>query len=188
MTRIFWIAAAALGAAACSRGDTQGAAGAEPAYEPSPAEEKLAAPPAAMPVDWPEPNARRGRLQFVTRGCVICHQVNGVGGRAAPSLTVAEGEARVSPLDFSARMWRGASAMTALQSIELGYVIDLEAQDIADLAAFAANAEEQSLMTLQSVPESLRDWFLDERIWESEDWTDYRQRGERIPEIEPDTP
>jgi len=29
--------------------------------------------------------AAKGRALFVTKGCVICHSVNGVGGRAAPT-------------------------------------------------------------------------------------------------------
>ena len=87
----------------------------------------------------------------------------------------------VNPLEFSARMWRGAPAMTALQAIELGYVIDLSAQDIADLAAFAASPEEQRLLTLDATPAGMRDWFLNEPHWRSDDWTEYLQQGDRIP-------
>ena len=76
--------------------------------------------------------------------------------------------------------------MTALQAIELGYVIDLDAQDIADLAAFAASPEEQSLLTLDSTPAGMRDWFLNEPHWRSDDWTQYLQRGDRIPGVDPD--
>lgn len=190
MIRQIALACAAVLAAACSRGGGEGetAPSVGPAYEPTAAEEKLAAPPAAMEVLWSEPNPRRGRIMFVTRGCVICHQAHGVGGRAAPALDAPAGPPRVDPLEFSARMWRGAPAMTALQSIELGYVIDLDGADIADLAAFAASAEEQSLMTLESVPASLRDWFIDDRYWDSADWTDYRLRGDRIPEIVEERP
>lgn len=182
--KIFLAVVFALGAAACSRGNGDETASPESAFTPTAAEQKRAEPPAAMPVDWPEPNARRGRIMFVARACVICHQANGVGGKAAPALDAPAGDARVSPLEFSARMWRGAPAMSALQSVELGYVIDLDAQDIADLAAFAASAEEQSLLTLESVPASLRDWFIDDRYWEQEDWTDFRSRGERIPDLD----
>ena len=148
----------------------------------------LAAPPAAFEVELPQMNARRGRILYVTNGCVICHQVNGVGGRAAPDLSAPSGAggtapATVNPLDFSARIWRGAPAMTALQAIELGYVINLDAQDLADLAAFAASPQEQELLTLSSTPEGMRDWFLDEPHWRSDDWTSYLQRGERIPGV-----
>lgn len=160
--------------------------GEEEAYRPDAVREALAEPPQEIMVETPEMNARRGRILFITNGCVICHQVNGVGGRAAPDMSVATAPAAINPLDFSARMWRGAPAMTALQAIELGYVIDLDAQDIADLAAFAASPEEQSLLTLDSTPAGMRDWFLNEPHWRSDDWTQYLQRGDRIPGVDPD--
>jgi mono/diheme cytochrome c family protein len=177
-------------AAACAREPAPDApAQPEAAYRASEAEQKLAAPPATLAVDWPEPNARRGRIMFVTRACVICHEVNGVGGKAAPSLNAPPSRTHFNPLEFSARMWRGAQAMAALQSIELGYVIDLDGEDIADLAAFASSPEEQKLLTIESVPAPLRDWFIDERYWEQEDWADYFKRGSRLPGLgEEETP
>ena len=156
----------------------------EDAYAPDPVREALAEPPAALVVETPDMNARRGRILFITNGCVICHQVNGVGGLAAPDMSVSTAPESVNPLDFSARMWRGAPAMTALQAVELGYVIALDAQDIADLAAFAASPDEQRLLTLESTPEGMREWFLDVPHWRSDDWTEYLQRGERIPDLE----
>ena len=99
-------------------------------------------------------------------------------------MSVSTAPESVNPLDFSARMWRGAPAMTALQAVELGYVIALDAQDIADLAAFAASPDEQRLLTLESTPEGMREWFLDVPHWRSDDWTEYLQRGERIPDLE----
>lgn len=174
-------AAGFLAAAACGERPT----GKEETPESvDPVREALARPPAPVNVETPEANARRGRIQFITRGCVICHQVNGVGGEAAPDLSAETAPESVNPLDFSARMWRGAPAMTALQAIELGYVIELEAQDIADLAAFVASPEEQKLLTLESTPEDMRDWFLDEPHWRSDDWSEYIKRGERIPDVE----
>ncbi len=146
--------------------------------------EGLAQPPAPVVAETPEMNARRGRLQFITRGCVLCHQVNGVGGTAAPDLSATASPATVNALDFSARMWRGAPAMTALQAVELGYVIDLDAQDIADLAAFAASPDEQKLLTEDSIPAEMRDWFMHAPHWHSDDWTEYLQRGERIPGLD----
>ena len=151
--------------------------------EPDPLRAALAAPPAEIAVELPEMNARRGRILFITNGCVICHQVNGVGGRAAPDMSAQTTPDTVNPLEFSARVWRGAPAMTALQAIELGYVIDLSAQDIADLAAFAASPQEQQLLTLDATPAGMRDWFLDEPHWRSDDWTEYLQRGDRIPGV-----
>jgi len=143
--------------------------------------EALSKPPAPIQVVMPEVNPRRGRILFITTGCVICHQVNDVGGTAAPQLDRPLSQASVDPLAFSARMWRGASAMSALQSIELGYVIELDGQDIADLAAFAASSEERLLLTLDSVPAAMQDWFLNSPYWRTDGWSEYRKRGERIP-------
>ena len=155
----------------------------ETAYEPDARTLALSQPPAPVHAPTPELNARRGRILFIANGCVICHQVNGVGGRAAPNLSAAAKPDLVDPLEFSARMWRGAPAMSALQTIELGYVIDLSAQDIADLAAFAASPDEQALLTLDSVSEEMRGWFIDERYWATGQWDKYRERGSKIPSV-----
>ena len=114
----------------------------------------------------------RGRTAFVEKGCVICHSVNGVGGKAAPALDAEIGAPAVDPLDFAARMWRGAPAMIELQAIELGYTIYLTADDIADLAAFAADRDAQKSLKLDDLSESIRAGFLDERFWEVENWDD----------------
>jgi mono/diheme cytochrome c family protein len=150
---------------------------------PTPAEVALAEPPAPIAAEAIELNSRRGRILFIAKGCVICHQVNGVGGKAAPDLSTTAAGVAINPLDFSARMWRGASAMTALQAAELGYVIDLDAEDIADLAAFAGGADEQGLLTLDQVGVEMRKWFLDEPYWRAGDWSAVRDRGEKIPTV-----
>ncbi len=123
----------------------------------------------------PLADAAHGRQLFVSKGCVICHSVNGVGGRAAPALdaiAVEEGDPvpPVDPLDFVARMWRGAPAMLELQAIELGYQIELTSQDLADLAVFANDAGMQSDFSLEDVPEPMWDWMLNEPYWEDENW------------------
>lgn len=187
------LAIGAIAVAACSKQSAdqtpQGEAQDEAeigAYEPGSMERGLARPPAEMRVEAPDANARRGRILFTTKGCIICHQVNGVGGAVAPNLDAAPEANAINPLEFSARIWRGAQAMAALQEVELGYVIDLDAQDIADLAAFAGNPQEQALLTKESVPEPLRSWFINAPIWEAEEWSEYRLRGERIPGLEED--
>lgn len=123
-------------------------------------------------------DAAIGRVAFVEKGCVLCHSVNGVGGKAAPALDAPDPYVRPDPLDFAARMWRGAPAMVEFQSVELGYVIDLSADDIAHLAAFAASREEQKLLQESAVPGPMRDSILDERYWETEDWSDFMANGQ----------
>lgn len=120
-------------------------------------------------------DAAMGRDLFVARGCVLCHAVNGVGGKAAPPLDAAEPAAALDPLAFAARMWQGAPAMVDLQTVELGYVIELSGDDIRDLAAFAAAPDEQKKLTRAALPEAIRDSLIDERYWETDEWPDYEQ-------------
>lgn len=113
----------------------------------------------------PLPDAERGKFLFVAKGCVVCHSVNGVGGTAAPALDAAGAGGTVDPLAFAARMWRGAVAMTVLQSTEFGYQIDISGEEIADLAAFAADPALQATFSERDIPEVMRGWTLEEG-WE----------------------
>ncbi len=124
------------------------------------------------------PDAAAGRNLFVEKGCVICHAVNGVGGKAAPALDAQTERDAIDPVAFAARMWRGAPAMVELQGLELGYTIWLTGDEINNLAAFAADAGEQKKLTAESVPAELRDSFLDEQFWEVEDWDGFLKDGQ----------
>lgn len=155
-----------------------------PAYAAGDAKEAssdmMPASPQAMIL--PLADAAHGRQLFVSKGCVICHSINGVGGRAAPALdaiAVDEGDAvpPVDPLDFVARMWRGAPAMLDLQAIELGYQIELTSEDLADLAVFASDAGAQSDFSLEDVPEPMWDWMLNEPYWEDQSWPERLMEG-----------
>ena len=109
----------------------------------------------------PLANAAEGRRLFVNKGCVVCHSVNGIGGKAAPALD-ATGGAYVDVFDFVARMWRGAPTMIVLQEMELGYQIELNGDELAHLAAFAADPAEQARFSDSDIPEVIRDWMVDE--------------------------
>ena len=78
----------------------------------------------------PVPDAERGRQVFGAKGCVVCHAVNGVGGNAGPALDGENADNEIDPLDFAARMWRGARAMSVLQSMQFGYQIQLTGAEI----------------------------------------------------------
>jgi len=99
----------------------------------------------------------RGRELFVETGCVACHSVNGVGGDIGPAMDAAEMPSPMNVFEFAARMWRGAAAMTVMQEEELGGVIDLTGQDLADLIAFAHDDEEQKKLTEDQIPERFRE-------------------------------
>ena len=118
----------------------------------------------------PNIDGARGRQLFVRKGCVSCHSVKGVGGKAAPALDAPMESTPVNPLDFAARMWRGAAAMQELQSLELGYRIELTGNEIGDLAAFVSGTEAQKNFSLDEVPDLLRDWFIDEAYWDMGEW------------------
>ena len=119
-----------------------------------------------------------GKMLFIEKGCVICHSVNGVGGKAAPALDAPIGNPAIDPLEFAARMWRGAPAMIELQSVELGYTIYLSTDEIANLAAFAVNREVQANLIESDLPDTIRDGLLNERFWEVEDWDEFMRDGQ----------
>lgn len=117
---------------------------------------------AARKLVIPLANAEEGRRLFVGKGCVVCHAVNGVGGKAAPALDAASDEPYFDVFDFAARMWAGAPTMILLQEMELGYQIELSGAELAHLAAFAAAPEVQAGFSEQDIPEVIRDWMVDE--------------------------
>lgn len=110
----------------------------------------------------PLASAEEGKDLFVGKGCVVCHAVNGVGGKAAPALDADGDKAYFDVFDFVARMWRGASTMILLQEMEMGYQIDLNGEELAHLAAFASDPAVQSTFSENDIPEVIRDWMVDE--------------------------
>jgi len=110
----------------------------------------------------PLANAEEGMRLFVGKGCVVCHAVNGIGGKAAPALDATSDEPYFDVFDFVARMWRGAPTMILLQEMELGYQIELNGEELAHLAAFASAPEVQSRFSEKDIPEVIRDWMVDE--------------------------
>lgn len=104
----------------------------------------------------PPMDSSRGRKLFAEKGCVVCHSVNGVGSDIGPSLNAADMPSPMNAFEFAARMWRGAAAMTAMQEAELGGVIGLTGQELADLVAFAHDAKEQKKLTKRQIPKRFR--------------------------------
>jgi mono/diheme cytochrome c family protein len=121
---------------------------------------------------WPAGDPSRGKRLFVDKACFVCHSVNGAGGRAALPLDAPPDGREVDPMVFAAAMWRGASAMLSLQLTELGYQIDLSANEIRDLAAFASDLETQAGFSLDDIPAPLRPWIIDAPYWLDEAWPD----------------
>jgi hypothetical protein len=78
---------------------------------------------------FPLGDTDEGRKLFISKGCVICHAVNGIGGRVGPPLDLDISRPYLNVFDFAARMWRGASTMIVLQEMQLGYQIEFTAVD-----------------------------------------------------------
>lgn len=110
-------------------------------------------PDLKMPIMDPE----RGKTLFASKGCVVCHSINGVGGTDAPNLDASTMEPKMNPFEFFAKMWRGAEAMIMMQNEELGQQIEFTGQDLADIVAFAHDAEVQKTFSENDIPESLKD-------------------------------
>ncbi|MAS04192.1 MAG: hypothetical protein CL534_05810 [Ahrensia sp.] len=65
-------------------------------------------------------DAERGRELFASKGCVVCHSVNGIGSEDAQPFAAEYMDERMNPFEFAARMSRGAPYMIELQEKELG--------------------------------------------------------------------
>ena len=103
----------------------------------------------------PSMDAARGRELFATKGCVVCHSVNGIGGVDAPEFSAEFMDPVMNPFEFTARMWRGAGAMVMMQEAELGGQIDLTGQELADIIAFVHDPEEQRRFSAADIPAAI---------------------------------
>jgi cytochrome c len=103
----------------------------------------------------PEMDPTRGKQLFASKGCVVCHSVNGIGGEDAPPLDASTMTLPMNPFEFAARMWRGAEAMVAMQREELGDPIELTGAELADIIAFVHDAGIQSQFSEKDIPERI---------------------------------
>ena len=105
----------------------------------------------------PMMNPARGRELFASKGCVVCHSVNGVGGEDAPPLDASTMDMPMNPFEFAARMWRGAEAMIYLQQEELGQQIEFTGAELADIIAFVHDPDEQAKFSRADIPPRIQD-------------------------------
>ncbi len=118
-------------------------------------EEEDAMPEAAIVI--PMMNAARGRELFAEKGCVVCHQVNGIGGEDAESFDIEEFSIPVNPFHVAAKMWDHAAAMIPEQQEELGGQIELSGQELADIVGFLASPDLRKGFSEDMVPERIRE-------------------------------
>lgn len=108
-------------------------------------------------LDMPEMDPARGRKLFASKGCVMCHSVNGVGGEHAPPLDASTMDRGMNPFEFAAKMWRGAEAMIVLQRDELGEQIEFTGDELADIIAFTHHPAEQKKFSEHDIPHRMQD-------------------------------
>ncbi len=92
-------------------------------------------------------NVERGKKLFVSKGCVACHAVNGVGGHDAPAMDDHTQLGLLSPFDFVAKMWNHAPGMLAAQEAAFGEQITFTGEQIADIIAFVHDDDAQHSFT-----------------------------------------
>jgi cytochrome c len=100
----------------------------------------------------PPMDSHRGHQLFMNKGCIVCHKVNGVGSDVGPSLNASDMPSPMNAFEFAARMWKGAAAMVVMQQEELGAIIELTGQDLADLIAFVHDEKMQKAVTADQIP------------------------------------
>ena len=98
----------------------------------------------------------RGRKLFASKGCVVCHSINGIGGEDAPSLVPESMSSVMNPFEFAARMWRGAGTMISMQEDELGEQIEFTGNELADIIAFVHTREEQKKFSESDIPARIK--------------------------------
>ncbi len=104
----------------------------------------------------PMMNPASGRKLYASKGCVVCHAINGVGGEDAPPLDAATMPTVMNPFDFAAKMWRGAGVMISLQEDELGGQIEFTGTELANIIAFVHSAEEQKKFSEADIPPRIK--------------------------------
>lgn len=97
-----------------------------------------------------------GMRLFASKGCVVCHSINGVGGDGAPALDAHDMDPTMNPFEFVAKMWRMAPAMIPAQEEELGSQITFTGDEIADIIAFVHDDAQQHKFTAAMIPPKIK--------------------------------
>ena len=115
----------------------------------------------------PSMDPAKGRVYFATRACVVCHTVNGIGGKSAVALDIEVRPSTVDVLGFISRMWRGGTPMLALQRRLFAEQIDLTAEELGDIIAFLHSPKEQDRFSENDIPKFIQE-FMAKRAQERE--------------------
>lgn len=101
---------------------------------------------------FPAFDAAFGRQLFASKGCVVCHEVNGIGGTDGPSMSYGKYDTPVNAMEVASDLWEKASIMIPMQESELGAQIKLSPEELSAIIAFLASPTEQAKFAKDQIP------------------------------------
>lgn len=105
----------------------------------------------------PKLDPRRGMELFISKRCVVCHSINGVGGTDAAPLDASTMDPAMNPFEFFARMWLGTKPMIAMQEERMGEQVELTADELGDIVAFIHDDAIQKSFSEGDIPDEIED-------------------------------
>lgn len=132
---------------------TKSEAGLNPTGVLGPARTDGAAAPIGLVL--PKMDSKRGRELYVSKGCVVCHSINGVGGEDAAPLDASTMDPAMNPFEFFARMWQGTKPMIAMQEDRMAQQVELTAEELAAIVAFVHDGAMQKSFSKTEIPENI---------------------------------
>jgi len=106
-------------------------------------------------VIFPAFDAALGHKVFATKGCIVCHHMNGIGGTDGPDLSYGKYDTPVNAMEVASDLWEKADIMIPMQKSELGGQIILSPAELAGLVAFLGSPEEQAKFTKADIPANI---------------------------------
>jgi mono/diheme cytochrome c family protein len=102
-------------------------------------------------------DSQRGKELFASKGCVVCHSINGVGGTGAAALDASTMDPAMNPFEFFARMWLGAKPMITMQEERMDQQMELTAEELGNIVAFIHDEAMQKSFSDKDIPDEIED-------------------------------
>ncbi|MFQ5764509.1 MAG: hypothetical protein ACE5GT_06245 [Rhodospirillales bacterium] len=100
----------------------------------------------------PMMDSEQGMRLFASKGCVVCHAVNGVGGRVAKNLDAHSSHTIMNPFDFAAKMWAVIPGVAEVKARIEGHRFLFTAVELSDIMAFVHDGKRQRDFTEADIP------------------------------------